>query len=48
MQHSQIKLLADFALQAAINTDPNTILYKPQNDPEWIKLKPYFVIDVKN
>ncbi len=43
---SQIKILADYALQAAINEDPDCILYKPQTDPEWARVRPYYTIDV--
>ena len=48
VQNSLLKLMAEMLLVTALNSDSNCILYKPLSDPEWIKLKPYCIIDVSN
>lgn len=48
VQTSQLKILADYALPTATTADSNCIYYKPFNDHEWTKLRPYYVVDVWN
>ena len=46
VQVSQLEMLANIALQAAISADPNSLVYKPQSDPEWVRIKPFYTVDV--
>jgi len=43
---SQYEILAGIALQTAMTADSDLLFFKPQSDPEWLKLKPFYIVDV--
>ncbi len=43
---SQLDGIINCALTGAMRADPDDIFYRPETDPEWVRLKPYYSVIV--